>query len=91
MSKKGCDSTAFCPETLGPVRRLLAQMKYRPWNGVFLSQDYLSSVETAEKITAEILTAYSDHGVIPLLESKISTAAELRHWLDLLQCSSTAC
>ena len=43
-----------------PSRKLLAQMKFRPWNGVFLSDEYLGSVEAATAITrdAELLINY---------------------------------
>ena len=65
--------------------RLLAQMRFRPWNGVFLSEEYLSSVDKAQAITAEILAVYSQHGVIPLVESSLRTTQELRQCLDLLE------
>ena len=52
-------------------------MKYRPWNGVFLSDKYLSSVEAAESITMSILQLYQQYNVQPLVESSISSAAEL--------------
>ena len=60
-------------------------MKYRPWNGVFLSDKYLSSVEAAESITGDILKLYHQHGVQPLVESSISSAAELRRCHGLLE------
>ena len=66
------------------ARRLLAQMKYRPWNGVFLSDKYLSGVEAAEGITASVLELYHQYGVQPLVESNISSRAELRRCHDLL-------
>ena len=60
-------------------------MKFRPWNGVFLSKEFLSSVEKAEEITVEILKIYAHHGVIPVLESNIQKVDELRHALDLFK------
>lgn len=60
-------------------------MRFRPWNGVFISEEYLSSVEKAEDITADILAVYAEHGVTPLVESNVSTTQELRHCLDLLE------
>ena len=60
-------------------------MRFRPWNGVFLSEEYLSSVDKAQAITAEILAVYSQHGVIPLVESSLRTTQELRQCLDLLE------
>jgi len=59
-------------------------MKYRPWNGVFLDDKYLSGVEAAEGITASILKLYHQYGVQPLVESNISSTAELRRCHDML-------
>ena len=61
-----------------PSRKLLAQLKFRPWNGVFLSAEYLSSVEVASTITCRVLDAYATHGVEPLLESAVRSRAEWR-------------
>ena len=60
-------------------------MKYRPWNGVFLSDKYLSGVETAEGITASILRLYHQYGVQPLVESNITSAAELQRCHALME------
>jgi hypothetical protein len=60
-----------------PTRKLLAQMRFRPWNGVYLSAEYLESVESAEDITAKLLTVYRTYGVTPLLESPIHSKDEL--------------
>ena len=60
-------------------------MKYRPWNGVFLSERYLSGVEAAELITESILKIYGKYGVVPLVESNICSAVDLRRCHELLQ------
>ena len=59
-----------------PSKALLAQMKFRPWNGVFLSDAYLSSVEAAEAITLQVLGLYRAHNVQVLIETAIRTLAE---------------
>lgn len=56
----------------------------RPWNGVFLSQDYLSSVEAADAITRDLLRAYAAAGVVPLIESAVKRDEELSYVLELL-------
>jgi hypothetical protein len=43
-----------------PSKVLLARMKFRPWNGVFLSDAYLNDLEEAVKITKEIVNVYLD-------------------------------
>ena len=64
--------------------RLLAQMRFRPWNGVFLSSDFLSDVSNAEKIIVLLLDIYLQHGVTPLVESSIAKTDELRRVHQLL-------
>ncbi|KAF6259167.1 hypothetical protein COO60DRAFT_1700999 [Scenedesmus sp. NREL 46B-D3] len=68
-----------------PSKRLLAQMRFRPWSGVHLSDAYLSSVAAAEGVTAQLLAAYAAGGVVPLVESAVKHDAELEHVLKLLQ------
>jgi hypothetical protein len=67
-----------------PTKQLLAQMKFRPWNGVFLSEHYLSSVEAAESVTAELLHMYHEEDIVPLVESKVATDEQMKHVLQLL-------
>lgn len=56
----------------------------RPWNGVFLSEEYLGSVEAAEGITRQLLGVYAAAGVVPLLESAVKTEEELERWTGML-------
>eukprot|EP01079_Euglenida_sp_SAG-EU17-18_P012089 gene12089-2204_t len=54
-----------------PSKKLVAQMKFRPWNGVFLGEEYLSSVQCAITVTRNVLGIYKAYGVEPLLESPL--------------------
>lgn len=71
-----------CPTGFSEL--LLCTAAYRPWNGVFLSDEYLSSLETAERITALLLDVYAAAGVVPLLESAVKTEQELQNAVKLL-------
>jgi hypothetical protein len=68
-----------------PTPRLLAQMRFRPWNGVFLSEEYLSGVPAAESITRQLLQVYASHGVVPLVESAVKRDADMQQLQGLLQ------
>lgn len=57
---------------------------------MYLSDDYLNSVEGAEKITHSILKVYYEAGVVPLVESKITTIAELRNAESMLEAATDA-
>lgn len=52
-----------------PTRQLIAQQKFRPWNGVWLSEAYLSGPEAAEAATLELLEVYRRYGVQVLVEA----------------------
>jgi len=52
-----------------PTKQLIAQQRFRPWNGVFLSPEYLSGPEGAEAITKELLHIYATFGVSILVEA----------------------
>jgi hypothetical protein len=67
-----------------PSRQLLAQMKFRPWNGVFLSPEYLANVDTADKISVNILSVYMSRGVMPVVESAVRTEEQLARLEGLL-------
>ena len=59
-----------------PSRQLLARMRFRPWNGVFLDETYLSSVEAAEAVTCEAMRLYAEFGVETLVETAITSRSE---------------
>ena len=67
-----------------PSNQLLARMRFRPWNGVFLSKEYLSSVKSAEEITMKQLKIFARHGVIPFIESGLATDEDFQRCERLL-------
>ncbi len=85
---KNLQDKGFCFEVVGslliPSRRLLAQMKFRPWNGVFLSEMYLSSVDSADAITRQIVSLYTANGVEPLIETACLTQADFDRVANIL-------
>ncbi|KAI3428171.1 hypothetical protein D9Q98_006552 [Chlorella vulgaris] len=74
---------------LVPSKKQLAAMKFRPWGGVFLSDEYLSSVEAADAITRRLVGVYADQGVLPLVETAVEGEADVTRVRQLLQVAST--
>lgn len=60
-----------------PTKQFLTQMKFRPWHGVSLSEDYLGSVHGAQRRTCAVLDVFRKHGVAPLIESPLQNKHEL--------------
>lgn len=52
-----------------PTAKLISQQKFRPWNGVFLSQEFLSGPEGAKAILLEMLKLYRIHNIEILWEA----------------------
>ncbi|KAJ3088163.1 hypothetical protein HK102_009425, partial [Quaeritorhiza haematococci] len=61
-----------------PSKRFLAQMRFRPWQGVYLSQEYLSDLNFAEAFTRQLLRLYSDNDVVPLVETAVKKDDDLK-------------
>ncbi len=60
-----------------PSKQFLARFKFRPWRGVFLSDEYLNSLERSKLITKKIINIYKYNKVIPLIESECTTDKQL--------------
>jgi hypothetical protein len=66
-----------------PSKQFLAQQKFRPW--LPLSQDYLSSIETATAMTQQILQVYKEFNVEILIESTVKSEADMTKVMSFLQ------
>ena len=52
---------------------------------MFLSSEYLDSVEGAREITVALLKTYKSFGVTPLVESAVKDTGALREVMELFQ------
>ena len=68
-----------------PSKQFLARFNFRPWLGVYLSKEYLNSLDSAYKITKDILRIYSKNNVIPLIETEFSSEKHLNTLMKLLE------
>jgi hypothetical protein len=67
-----------------PSKQFLAQQKFRPW--LPLSQEYLSSIDTATAMTQQILQVYKEFNVEILIESTVKSEADMTKVMNFLQC-----
>ena len=61
-----------------PSKQFLARFKYRPWKGVYCSNEFLESEEMAHKIITNLLKTYKQNEICPLIETDISTDDHLK-------------
>ena len=74
-----------------PTKKLIAQQKFRPWNGVFLSPEFLSGPDHATAIVIEMIKLYQRYNVELLWEAPgIRTETDMALVQDLLQSATTA-
>uniref|UniRef100_A0A7S4MND8 Photolyase/cryptochrome alpha/beta domain-containing protein n=1 Tax=Odontella aurita TaxID=265563 RepID=A0A7S4MND8_9STRA len=59
----------LCGSVFLPTRKLIAQQKFRPWNGVFLGSEFLGGEEAAERVVKNIINLYKENGVELLFEA----------------------
>ena len=53
-----------------PSKQFIARFKFRPWKEVFLSNEYLNSIEYSNLVTKRILEIYTNNNIIPLIETE---------------------
>ena len=69
-----------------PSKQFLARFKFRPWRGVYLSDQYLNSLSESYKITKLIIDFYLKNSIVPLLETELTTEkqfTEAQNFIDL--------
>lgn len=60
----------ICGSIFLPTKKLIAQQKFRPWNGVFLSAEFLSSTTCAARsIVLQMMRMYNKFGCEILIEA----------------------
>ena len=70
---------------LVPSKQFLARFKFRPWKGVYLSHDFLNSLEISTSITKEIYKLYSENNIAPLVETDCSAIKQFNEVKNLFQ------
>ena len=67
-----------------PSKQFLARFKYRPWKGVYCSNEFLESEEFAHKIITNLLKTYKQNQICPLIETNISTDEHVKKLTNIL-------
>ena len=60
-----------------PSKQFLVRFKFRPWKGVYCSDEFLESSDLANNIITELLKTYKYHKICPIIETNISTEKQL--------------
>ena len=68
-----------------PSKQFLARFKYRPWKGVYCSNEFLESVDSASNLVTNLLKLYKKFDIYPLIETDVSNDDKLNSLLTILQ------
>ena len=68
-----------------PSKQFLARFKYRPWKGVYCSNEFLESVDLANKLVKELLKTYMKYNICPIIETSVSNDDQLESLKMLLE------
>ena len=68
-----------------PSKQFLARFKFRPWKGVYCSNEFLESVDFARNLVGNLLLTYEKYDICPLIETDVSTEEKLNSLQDLLE------
>ena len=68
-----------------PSKQFLARFKFRPWKGVYCSEDFLESVYIANNLVKKLLKTYNKYEIYPIIETDVSTEDKLNSLLKTLE------
>lgn len=68
-----------------PTKALLARFRFRPWSGMYLSEEFLQDVESADQVVRRQLEIYKKYNVEPIIESALRSEKEVEYMYDLLK------
>ena len=74
----------FFGSILIPSKQFLARFKFRPWKGVYCSDEFLESVDNANEQTIKLLQTYKEYEIYPVIETNTSTEYYLNNLKALL-------
>jgi len=60
-----------------PSRQFIARFKFRPWKGVYISENFLSSIDDFYDFTRDLVQFYEDNNITPLIETDFASTDKL--------------
>ena len=60
-----------------PSNQFIARFKFRPWKGVHISKNCLSSLEYFSKFTRDLAFFYKENSITPVIETDFSSSVKL--------------
>ena len=60
-----------------PSKQFMARFKFRPWKGVYISENFLNSLEDFYEFTKDLVYFYKNNNITPVIETDFSSSDKL--------------
>ena len=60
-----------------PSNQFISRFKFRPWKGVYISDNYLNSFDNFYSFTKDLIDIYLDNNICPVIETECSSIKKL--------------
>ena len=67
-----------------PSKQFIARYKFRPWKGVYISEDFLFSQDDFYVFTRDLVQFYEDNNINPVIETDFASSEKLDFIYSLL-------
>ena len=74
----------FFGSLLIPSRQFIARFNFRPWKEVYISKNYLYSLEKFHDFTNKLISFYLEKNICPVIENEFSSLQKLKENYPLL-------
>ena len=68
-----------------PSKQFIARFKFRPWKGVYISENCLYSLEDFYNFTRDLVCFYRKNNIIPVIETDFASSEKLDSIYDYLE------
>ncbi len=84
LSKSYHQEINFYGSLFIPSRLFISRFKFRPWKGVYISDNYLNSLENFDKFTKDLIQFYLDNNICPVIETEFTSLEKIEKIYTLL-------
>ena len=84
LNKSYDQKIKFYGSLLIPSRQFISRFKFRPWKGVYISDNYLNSLDNFNNFTKDLIQIYFDNNICPVIETEFSSLEKIENIYTLL-------
>mgnify|MGYP001478081773 CR=1 FL=1 len=75
----------FYGSLLIPSKQFISRFKFRPWKGVYISDNYLNSIYDFHRFSQDLIAFYLDNNIYPVIETEFASIEKLEDIYTLLK------